>query len=316
MSIIIGVDNGNFNTKTVSHLFTTSLTESSVPLSMASDLIEFNGHFYSLSSKRALYERDKTKTVRAFILTLFSIAKELKSRIERGEIEQSTSYDVVLAVGLPPGHMKAKDEFRNYFLKYGQNIEFFYNREQFIIHLDDVLVFPQAYAAFSSHPTNLSRYERCYIIDIGGYTTDVLLMVDRKPDLSQVYSLDYGMIHLFNKIKRDVSFEFSLAIDDAQISDVLHGKPHILKQDVVLSIYNSCENYFDDILGQLRELGIELRTTPAVFVGGGSIALKESIENSDFVEKADHISDISANALGYEILAKVMMRSRQKQAKQ
>lgn len=310
MTIFIGVDNGNFNQKTRHHVFTTGLFESDKPETMSSDLIHFNGAYYSLTHSRQNYERDKTKDDNAFVLTLFGIAKELLSRISKGEIEPASHYNITLGVGLPPGHFKRQHErFKGYFLKHGRNLSFTYNKQDFNIVIDDVFVAPQAYAAVASKPSDLNRYPRYYIVDIGGYTTDVLLMTNNRPDVDTVRSENMGMIHLYNEIKNRISTDFELDLVDSQIDDVLQGRMHVLTQDVVASIYRVCDDYFERLLGALLERGVDFRTTPATFIGGGAIILHESIVNSERIARADFNSDIKANAIGYEELAKIWKKA-------
>ena len=99
MSNIIAVDHGNYAIKTESHQFVSGLAEHLVRPPLADDLIEFDGKYWTLSSNRIAYKRDKTKDSRFFILTLFAIAKELSQ-----DVDQPMVRDVTLAVGLPPEH--------------------------------------------------------------------------------------------------------------------------------------------------------------------------------------------------------------------
>ena len=62
-------------------------------------------------------------------------------------------------------------------------------------------------------------------------------------------------------------------------------------------------------LDQLRELGVDLRTNPAIFIGGGSSLFRPLLERSPMVAKADFVEDPKANAIGYEMLAAHQLRS-------
>jgi plasmid segregation protein ParM len=57
-----------------------------------------------------------------------------------------------------------------------------------------------------------------------------------------------------------------------------------------------------DLFGKLRERGIDLRSGKTVFVGGGSILLKNQIEASKKVSSPIFVDEISANTKGYDIL--------------
>lgn len=47
---------------------------------------------------------------------------------------------------------------------------------------------------------------------------------------------------------------------------------------------------------------IDLRTSKAIFVGGGAILLRRQIEASDKVGHAMFVDEITANTKGYELL--------------
>ena len=62
------------------------------------------------------------------------------------------------------------------------------------------------------------------------------------------------------------------------------------------------------ILDQLRELRVDLRTNPAIFIGGGNILFRPLLENSPMVAQASFVTDPKANAIGYDMLASRQLR--------
>lgn len=304
--MIIGIDNGNANTKTVHTSFVSGITKHDLKPPMADEVIKFKDKYYTLSSRRNTYMRDKTKNENCFILTLFAIAKEI---LEDGKFEPEM--DIDLAVGLPPEHYSLlKDRFADYFKGFGNHVEFEYNDKFFSVNIKSVLVFPQAFSAVVSQPSNLKNYSRTYIVDIGGYTTDVLLLANGKPDLSYCRSLELGIITMNNTIKGRVSTAFDIQIDDEHITDVLTGKPTILSDEVKSFIREEAEKHAENILDNLREQGIDLKANPAIFAGGGSLLLKPYLEKSSKTQLIEFLPDISANAIGYQILAGGILRKR------
>jgi plasmid segregation protein ParM len=303
--IVIGVDNGNANTKTVHSIFTSGLTEHDIKPPVADECIEYNGKFYTLSSKRLIYTRDKTKSIDCFILTLFAIAKEI---LASGRYQ--SVLDICLAVDLPPEHYSLqKDKFANYFKSFGNTIIFKYNDKPFTINLyDDVYVFPQGFAAVSTKASELKEYTRVYIVDIGGYTTDILLINKGKPDLQYCRSLEDGIITMNNKIQGRISTTYDQKIDDEHIYDVLFNRKTVLSKEIQEQIRKESGLHAINILNQCRELGVDLKSDPAFFVGGGALLLKPFIESSGMVSVTEFLEDISANAYGCTILgnAKLM----------
>lgn len=309
--IIIGVDNGNAYTKIKSGKFITGLNKHDVRPSMVNDLIEINENgkdvWYSLSQKRDTYKRDKTKDDATRILTMFAIAKEILSR---GEYTDEV-IEVALGVGLPPGHWgKNHEEFKKYFLKNNGYMELKYNDKLFKIQLlpDKLYVFPQAYAAVASRPSDLKKYTKTYVIDIGGYTTDVLTLNNGIPDSSNSISLSNGVITMNNAIKNRIDQAYNTSIDESQIEDVLLGRENIISNDMKEIINEEASNYAKEMLLELNEQKISLNITPAIFVGGGSLLIKPFIESSNMVGRCEFIEDQEANAKGYENLMQAFIK--------
>lgn len=231
-------------------------------------------------------------------MTLFAVAKELEKAGSFSPFEQ-----IDLAVGLPPEHYGAlKNKFAQYFKRNG-TINFVYKDKPISIAIRNVCVYPQAYAAVIPHAGKLLHTVRMFVIDIGGYTTDVLLLRNGKPDLQFCRSLEMGVITMNNEIIRKVSTQHDMKIEDDHISAVLRGEETILPEDVKQTIRKATGLHTSDILNKLRELQVDLRANPAIFIGGGSILFKDFIENSNLVTKAEFIEDPKANAVGYLMLA-------------
>ena len=106
-----------------------------------------------------------------------------------------------------------------------------------------------------------------------------------------------------NEIIRKINTLHDLHIDDEHISAVLLGEDTILPVEAQDTIKSATKAHAGNILNQLRELQFDLRSTPAMFIGGGSLLLRPFIENSSLVAKADFVSSPSANVCGYEKLA-------------
>ena len=216
---------------------------------MADEILEYDGRYWTPSGKRLSYMRDKTQDERYFILTLFAIAKELEDTGRYSPVEQ-----IQLAVGLPPEHYGVlKDKFARYFKRDGI-IKFVYKDKPYSIMIDKVMVFPQAYAAVVPKSSMVVNMLRVFVVDIGGYTTDVLLLKNGKPDLQFCRSLETGIITMNNEIIRKVGALHDMRIEDEHISAVLSGQDTILPDDVKQTICGATKLHAQDILNQLREL--------------------------------------------------------------
>ena len=73
---------------------------------------------------------------------------------------------------------------------------------------------------------------------------------------------------------------------------------------IIAIVHDTARVFVSDLFGKLRERGIDLRSGRAVFVGGGSILLREQIEAFGKVASPIFVDTISAYAKGYEMLYK------------
>lgn len=296
--MLVAIDHGNYAVKTPHFSFISGLAEHTVKPPLADEVLEYEGKYWTLSGKRLSYMRDKTRDDRYFILSLFAIAKELSAAGSNSGFEQ-----VDLAAGLPPEHFgMLRERFAQYFRRFG-TINFVYNDRPMSIVIRNVYVYPQAYAAVIPQSGQLLKTLRVFVIDIGGFTTDVLLLRKGKPDLQFCRSLESGVITMNNDIIGKISAQHDMKIEDEHISAVLQGQETILPEDVKRTIQEAAQLHAKDILDKLRELQVDLRTNPAIFIGGGSVLFRPLLERTSLVTQASYVEDPKANAIGYSMLA-------------
>ena len=304
--MLFAIDNGNSAIKTPSFVFTSGLTDYPVKPPVETDVLEFGGTFWTLSGERIPYMRDKTKDERFFILSLFAIAKELRQREALQPMVEAE-----LAIGLPPEHYELRNRFAEYFKR--GTVQFKFNDTAISLMIRQVLVYPQAYAAVVPQAQIIQQNPRTFVVDIGGFTTDVLLLRGVQPDMQFCRSLEMGAIPMANGIIGRVSALHDIKIDDDHIADVIQGRPTILPDDVQETIRATVKSYAAGILDKLRELQVDLRATPAIFTGGGAALFRTFIETSSQVAKAEFVADPKANAVGFGMLATAQLLQMQAQ---
>lgn len=304
--IIVPIDHGNRNLKTEQHVFTSGILESDCK-PVLGEFLQYNGRYYTLSEQRIPYMRDKSSDERFFILTLFGIVMEA----ERQRINaENTILQVELPVGLPPKHYGAlHKKFRDYFMDRGRQCLIYKGRE-YQLEITDAVVFPQDYAAAMTIYPKISSFNKVTTVDIGGFTLDYLLLRGGRPDLSVCDSLERGVITLYNTIISRVNSEYDILLEDADIDSIIKGEKTDYDMQVARMVQDMTKTYVDDLLGTLRERGIDLKTGCVVFIGGGALLLREYLENSDKVGKCVFIEDICANAKGYGLLYQVQKKGR------
>jgi len=301
--MIIAVDHGNSSIKTEHYTFASGLEQHANKPPLASDILEFGGSYWTMSSQRIPYMMDKTKDDRFFILTLMAIAKEL---LHCGFLPPGA--DIDLAVGLPPEHFPLLRERFTEYLKRGV-LEFSFNDMSTRIDIRNVFVYPQAYAAVVPQGGRLKDEPRIFIVDIGGYTIDVLLLKKSVPDLHYCRSFENGVITMANSIIGKVGAKHGIKLAEEQVTAAIcKDAKLVLPGDVIKDILSNAKQHADMILDELRENMVELKANPVIFIGGGAILLKPFIEKSPMIVKADFVLDEKANALGYSVLAAHQLR--------
>ena len=309
--MIISVDHGNKSIKTPHAIFTSGLVMSDGLQGFKTDYIGWNGKYYSLTERRISYLRDKTEDNRFFILTLFAIAKELEYR---DVSETLDPIDITLLVGLPPAHYEQlHSRFEQYFLRRREAIDFEYNGKYYSVRINKVLSYPQAFAAAVTQYSTLKVHSVAYIIDIGGFTIDVLKLRFGRPDLEVVESFEKGVITLYNSIASKCNSQYARILEECEIDEVIRNQPTVLPGEVQQLIRSMTADFLAEFYNFLRERGIDVSTSKCVFAGGGSLLLRGMIERGNKVAFPIFIEDIHANAIGYEVLYQSEVASSGKQ---
>lgn len=183
---------------------------------------------------------------------------------------------------------------------YNEDIAFNYNDNEFLININKVLVYPQGFAAAVDLLPQVEKYPRSYIIDIGGWTTDVVMLAFGEPDMSFCESFNFGVIEMCNQIKRRVSHQFDADLEDSHIESCLRGNDTLPKH-IQDTIEAQAEDYCTTLLRELKERGVDITINIPIFIGGGSALFQEKLDK--YCAKAIFNTDIHANANGYETFA-------------
>ncbi len=217
--MIISIDHGNKQIKTIHKTFTSGLCESDTRPPFGENVLFYNGKYYTLSDQRIPYMRDKTADERFFILTLFAIGFEL-----RRVLVSEHPVKIQLCIGLPPAHYGTLyKKFEQYFLERGQ-LDFRIDGTPYSILITEAECFPQAYAAAIPVFQKLQQLPRAIIVDIGGFTADYLQIKYGEVDLSVCDSLENGVIVLYNRIRSKINADFDMLLEESDIDAILMDK--------------------------------------------------------------------------------------------
>ncbi|MEG1640518.1 MAG: ParM/StbA family protein, partial [Ruthenibacterium sp.] len=254
---IIAVDTGNKNIKTTkAPPFNAGLIyhgDQEPPVQI--DTLEIDGKFYSLTETREPHNDDKTQNDTYFNLTLIAIAKQLMA------LNPDLPYykeNICLALGLPPSRLSIyRDRYYSYFSRNGKRISFHFNGIPFDIQIQKTCVFAQGISALVPYVQNIFAHARSYIVDIGGYTTDVIKLNNGKLDLALCQSLPYGAIQLFDKVRCAIRAKYQVEVDDYVIDSILQNKEHP-EESIEKLAKDTAAKYAVDLFLTLKEIGVDL----------------------------------------------------------
>lgn len=335
MTTAISVDTGNRIIKTAhAEPFSAGLVRhfNSKPV-IATDILCWNGNYYTFSENIDYHRRDKTVDDYYYVLTLAAIARELvmkkhmdmKKNVTSGDSfaaamkaadrkELEFNEEIFLTVGLPPRDLKGLGEkFKKYFLGDKKHVSFSYNNIKFKILIKDVCVIPQGFAAILPNEiyNKVIQFPQAYIIDIGGYTTDVALVANRQIDTGFFESLEFGAIHLNHRVFDRVNEVFQCNISQVLVESVLRGAS-TGKTELDNLVKEVAMEYAAEIIAALKDRRIDLTISLPVFVGGGALLIKDYLLKAVNRPESIVIEDIRANAIGYEVFAKRILQERMK----
>lgn len=305
-TIIIGIDHGNRFIKSKEGMYTAGYVESNTQPITNDNVLQYNGKYYAIGSKRTKYKYDKTIDETYFILTLPAIAMRLDK-------EQLNSADIILGVGLPLSHFQLKEKFSNYFKRGG--IRFKYNNKDYFINIKEVMCFPQGISGYMLNYQKYKDIDFINLFDFGQVTLDAVKIHKGKPLLESAISLNWSMLRLVKNIQEAIRKEIGIEIAEEQIETSIQGKKALFFNDNIERIIEETKiNFVAEMIGELTENQFELRATMNLMIGGGSSVIQNTIDlgihNSSIGYTEIVPQPQAANAVGYEMLINESLKRR------
>ena len=295
---VIGIDHGYGNMKTANHCFKTGLlTYDAEPL-FTGDMLVYSGKYYLIGEGHKEFIVDKICDEEYYILTLVSIAKELK-------LENITEAKVIIAAGLPLTWTSGQTKDFAAYLAKNKEVAFTYQKVDYHITIEDVRIYPQGYAGIASFASTMNGVN--LVSDIGNGTMNVLYMINGRPQAGKMYTEKFGTYQCTLAVREMFMQKTQREINDAIIEQVLiTGSANIAPADQKI-IRSIAMEYVKDIFRRLREHGYDEGTMVLYITGGGGCLIKNFYKfNADRVKFVD---DISAAAKGYEYMAEIQLKS-------
>lgn len=127
------------------------------------------------------------------------------------------------------------------------------------------------------------------VIDIGYTTIDGAVFRDCAPILDTVFSLVDGANPFKTKVRDELNKELLLNIQPYQMDEILSKGMYGSKHDDAQKIIKRCQiEYLKKIVNEMLKHAWEIQSLPIVFTGGGSILLKDIIEEYETFMVSDN----------------------------
>ena len=301
---IIGVDHGYAATKTAHCVFPSGVVAFDSCPPVQSGLLEIGSRFFVVGSGRQPLLKNKTINENYRLLTWAAIARELQAR--NGETKAS----VLLAAGLPlTSFGREKAAFKQYLTPNKQPVCFRYEGQDYEITITGVEIYPQGFSAIANNAALLEGEPSTLVVDIGGWTVDIMRLDRYTVDTASCRSLELGVIRCMDEIKEQVRRTLGLSVTDAQVENILTNRQCTLSSQAVLLIQRHGRLYVERLFSAIEECGFDLKALPVIFVGGGAALVQPRVSREDALCRAVYLTDVCINAQAYEAIVARKVRT-------
>ena len=293
---LIGIDHGYGNMKTANCCFPTGVVKSDTEPTFASDLLVWNGKYYSIGVGHKEFTADKFNDEDYYVLTLAAIARELWR-------ERITEADVYIAAGLPLTWVsEQKTEFKNYLLQ-NNEVVFTFREVEYRINIVGAEVYPQGFSAIVN---NLPSFTGVTMLcDIGNGTMNLLRIVNKNPDAQRMFTEKYGTHQCALLIREEMMKVHHASLDDAIITEILKKGTADIDGAYLETVVKTAKAYTAGIFRRLREHEYDPKLMKLYVVGGGGCLIRNF---ADYNESRVTVNDdICATAKGYERMLEMQL---------
>lgn len=314
MRINIGIDVGNYDTKTQHTTIPSSYRQYTARNLMSEEYICYKGLYYTPTKERNNQQLDKTENNYCLIVSLFAIAKEILYTIThatpglpeeeiQAHIDEYT--ELGLGIGLPAGYYSslANDTVDFYLKNWEKGVTFEYNQYHFHLALVKCCAFPQDFTAvaWNENIDTVKRFNDYYIIGIGGGTADVIPVSDGKPSVEKCETIPRGSTVMYAEIIKTIQHETGRTMDYSAIENVLRERPNIIDDARKKRVFEIAQEFVNKLVDEFVHLGLLLSDYPCVFIGGGALMMRKYLEANPLFAKTEFVKDVNANAKYYAV---------------
>ena len=293
---VIGIDHGYGNMKTANCCFPTGIMKSDTEPTFVSDLLVWNGKYYSIGVGHKEFTADKFTDEDYYVLTLAAIARELRR-------ERINDVTVFIAAGLPLTWVsEQKADFKKYLLQYSE-VAFNFRNTEYRIKIVGAEIYPQGFAAVAERLGDFKGVNM--LCDIGNGTMNLLRIVNKKPDAQRMFTEKYGTHQCALLIREQMMKLHHTALDDTIITEILKkGTAHI-DGEYLDTVIKTAKEYTAGIFRRLRDHEYDPKLMKLYVVGGGGCLIRNFADYD--ASRVIINEDICATAKGYEYMALVSL---------
>ena len=327
---IVGIDVGNFGTKSQHSNTPSSCTSMEKPHEMATEHVFYEGMYHCITNDRNRRMKNKLLDEYTLDISLFAIAKEILAQItsehpEFGPEEIQKEIDKItelsIGVGTPAGYFSAlKEQTNEYYLgAWGgtgkkPGLVFTYTKDSvpytFSMVLKNCMTFPQDVSPVLAFPALRPKdVQVYYVIGIGGGTVDIIPVENNHPRIDDIVSLELGSVKMFDYIQKQlVAFNLEDEFSYEEFETILLDKEterglsiNKATKDAIFQCANKfvCEKV---IPGIIQKADAKIGRYASVIIGGGGLVMKPFIEKSESFRSVEFVEDININAKAYASL--------------
>ena len=265
--MIIGVDLGTYSVKVITQDSKKSTFLSKITQTISYNqehLIKLNGKEYEIGVGEFTTDWDKAKRENTLQLLFTALYKNSSDNVNK------------VIVGLPASQYKTnKEKLRDYVMS---NRIMNVNGKDIII--DDCLVCCEGLSVYNSLDSSTQLKignNQCVIIDIGGRTTDICIIRNKKID--KIFSIKEGMLNIYSKISDYISKEYTIELTLEEAENVINNGLLVRGKQIDLSFITMLlKDMLNSILKELQ-LRVGLDVGYIVLAGGGSKNFELAFKN-------------------------------------
>lgn len=254
------------------------------------DILEFDNVRYIVGAGKAYIGMDKSNNqfTKIFVLNMLSRFTQDKE-------------DFKIVLSAPPlVYGQQKDVLPEYIIgKY----DVVHNSKKKIINILDVKIFPETIAAYV---VNMEQFKgkNVIVLDIGGLTTNGVLIKNGGFTKDDVFTLKHGMYHLDFEVSQyllSINLENGFNCNEDDIQYFRDSKDKILDCEGVIDIYRK---FLDDIVEKMDDKNWNYIKYEVLITGGGGKVLFNTVREFALPQAVLSIDPLFDNLKGLEALGK------------